>query len=732
MNNSAFMGRSPAEHHLQRLQTLAGELTGATTLEQAAQAVLISGCDALGANAGSVALLNEESSEFVTLCCLGYTADIVQRYRRYPVDTPLPNAEAARNNQSIFLSTVAERNERYPHLAGSTISGGRGALAALPLITAGQAMGAVVWSFPDERSFTEEERTLLVTISYLCALAVERLRREAAQRALREVETRWKALFDYSHDAIGVAAHGKIQYVNQAFATMLGFDAPDQLVGLSTFDVVAHRDRPRLVEIAQRRLEGQEQSDVYQYRAIKRDGTEIDVENRVTFYKQEDGSQMTLVIARDVTARNRSIQGQRLLARAGQALAGSLDVEETLQNIATLIVPDMADWCTIHLADDTGTLRQVALTHVDANKLAAAREVGRRYSPAPHSDRGIYAVLRTGKSEWMNDIPEELLRAVAQDEDHARILLATGMRSYLCVALAARGKRLGTLTFIGAETGHRYGPEDVALAEQLAQRAALAVENARLYQAAQREIEERSKAEQQVNRLNESLEARIEEFARLLEVTRGQRTELEGLNARLRQAMTETHHRVKNNLQVMIALIDVQLGEHGDNVPRSELVRLSSHVRTLAALHDLLTQQAKADATANSVSAREVLEKVAGLNELTATRPIRLLAADIELTTRRATGLALVFNELITNSIKHGQGKIRAEFIISEQGVLQVSDEGKGFPVGFKPDPTRSTGLELVETIVRWDLGGSITYGKGEYGGASVRVTFPLGEWPVP
>ena len=812
------------EEQLKHIQILSVALTGATNREQVARAILATVCEALGANAGSVALFSEDGSEFETALCQGYPPEIVAKYRRYPVGTALPNADVARSGEPIFIETLRERDLRYPHLATGKVAGGRGALAAAPLIAEGRSLGAVLWSFPFDRLFSEAERTFLLTISHLGALAVKTLRsleqwegeaderkaqqgfrdaveaaipagltvidmqgrqtyvtekfcrmvgwtaeelvgcfapypywpweeRESlakaftealagrvpaggfelrlgrkdgerfdarvhpapfcdsqgvqvgwlasvtdvteqvqAQKALRESEARFKALFDVSRDAVGISVRGRILYVNAAYARMMGFETPEEMVGRASLSMVTPDDIPRLAEMARRRAHGEPGTNVYEFRARRKDGTEIAVENRVSSYEHANGDIYTLVISRDVTERNRRIKAQRFLVDAGKVLSSSLDYEATLRNVAQLAVPHLADWCVVHLVDINGEMKQVAISHSDPDKVALAWEVGSRYPPDPNASIGVYAVLRSGKSEYLNDIPEELIRRAAKDEDHLRILLETRMRSYLCVALTAQEKRLGTITFVSAESGHHYGPEDLSLAEELAQRAALAVDNARLYQAEQTA-----------------------------------RREAESAAIHLRQAMTETHHRLKNNLQVIASLIDMRLGEHEKAVPRTELERLSAHVQTLAALHDLLTQQARLDSTAQSVSVRLVLERVVALNETAASpRLIRIKAGDVDLTTRQATGLALVLNELISNSIKHGKGRILAEFTTGNPAVLKVSDEGPGFPVDFRPDPNRSTGLELVDMIVRWDLGGDVEYGCHEEGGALVSVTFPI------
>ena len=202
-----------------------------------------------------------------------------------------------------------------------------------------------------------------------------------------------------------------------------------------------------------------------------------------------------MTLTQDISARKAKETQQRFLKKATDLLASSLDYQTTLQSVAQLVVPHLADWCVVHLLNETGALELVTVAHVDPAKVEVARESSRRYPPRMDEPGGIAAVARTGKSQWLEDIPEEAIRAAAQDEEHYRMLSTSGMKSFLCVPLAARGKPLGTITFIGGESGHRYNAASLPLAEELARYVAIAVDNARLYAAAQKEIEERQRAE---------------------------------------------------------------------------------------------------------------------------------------------------------------------------------------------------------------------------------------------
>ena len=188
-----------------------------------------------------------------------------------------------------------------------------------------------------------------------------------------------------------------------------------------------------------------------------------------------------LGVSRDVTDLKFAEEANQLLADAGETLGSSLDYHATLQNLARLVVPRMADWCAVDLLQD-GKLVRVSVNHPDPRCVALANELFAQYPPRPSSPYGAWHVLATGEAEWSAEINDGMLQAVAQTPEHLRILRELDLRSYICVPLVARGAAIGVLTFVFAESGRRYCDGDVELAKDLARRVAAAVDNAQLYQ----------------------------------------------------------------------------------------------------------------------------------------------------------------------------------------------------------------------------------------------------------
>jgi PAS domain S-box-containing protein len=220
----------------------------------------------------------------------------------------------------------------------------------------------------------------------------------------------------------------------------------------------------------------------------------------------------------------------------------------------------------------------------------------------------------------------------------------------------------------------------------------------------------------------------VDDRTRAEEGLREHQREIEELNRRLRRAMRETHHRVKNNLQLIGAMIDMRVMDGSETLPIQEVRRLGQTVNTLAAVHDVLTEQARKDETAERVSAAAVLEKLVGLlrGSLRGCR-LRTEIEDVSLTARQGTSLAIVVNELVSNAAKHAGADVAVELTRTDgRAALSVCDDGPGFPAGFDPRRDANTGLDLVENLCGWDLGGAVEYANHPEGGACVRVDFPL------
>jgi GAF domain-containing protein len=211
----------------------------------------------------------------------------------------------------------------------------------------------------------------------------------------------------------------------------------------------------------------------------------------------EGRRQMKMTLARQAALaleRTRLYESERaarerfaFIAEASELLSASMEYEETLERLAQLAVPRLADWCSIDMCGEGGTIERLVVAHEDPEKVRWAKELQERYPPDADSPHGVGYVIRTGEPEFLTEIPQELLdKAIGDDEELRRIVNELGLHSTICVPLSARGRVLGALTLIAAESHPPYTQADFALAVELARRAGIIVDNARLFRVAER------------------------------------------------------------------------------------------------------------------------------------------------------------------------------------------------------------------------------------------------------
>jgi PAS domain S-box-containing protein len=207
--------------------------------------------------------------------------------------------------------------------------------------------------------------------------------------------------------------------------------------------------------------------------------------------------QMKITLARQAALaleRTRLYEAERaarerfaFIAEASELLSTSMEYEETLERLAQLAVPRLADWCSIDMVGEDGEIERLVVAHEDPEKVRWANELQERYPPDADAPHGVAYVIRTGEPEFLPEIPAELLEAaIGDDEELRRIVHELGLHSSICVPLSARGRVLGALTLIAAESHPPFTQADFALAIELARRAGIIVDNARLFRVVER------------------------------------------------------------------------------------------------------------------------------------------------------------------------------------------------------------------------------------------------------
>ncbi|HEX2862930.1 MAG TPA: GAF domain-containing protein, partial [Deinococcales bacterium] len=175
---------------------------------------------------------------------------------------------------------------------------------------------------------------------------------------------------------------------------------------------------------------------------------------------------------------------------ASSVLSSSLDYQATLATVADLVVPNLADWCAIHVAGEDGRVHLVALAHVDPDRLELVARLQDRYPYDPNASGGVQEVFRTGEPFILPEITDQMLVDSLPDPDLLQIMRDLRICSFMAVPMTARERVLGVISFYWAESGRQYTSDDLAFAEDLAVRSALAVDNARLYREARQAVED--------------------------------------------------------------------------------------------------------------------------------------------------------------------------------------------------------------------------------------------------
>lgn len=353
--------------------------------------------------------------------------------------------------------------------------------------------------------------------------------------------------------------------------------------------------------------------------------------------------------------RRRAERAERFLARTTATLTESLHYEQTLEQVARLSVPEMADWCIIDVRDAAGELRTVATTHVDPNMAQLARDLRRRYPPEPDAVRGAAAVIRSGRPELVPEIEDSMLAESVRDPEHLRVLRELGLTSYICVPLRARNTTLGALTLASSRSGRHYDTFDLNTAIELAGRAALAMDNARLYREAQMAVHIR----------DEFLSIASHELKSPLTALQLQ---LEGIQNALARAgadegadLGRLARRVSGALrtnQRLIALVENLL----------DVTRLLSGGLSL---------------TLEVLDLGELVADVVHRFEEQAARAgtVLMLTAEREVTGRwDRVRLEQIFSNLLSNALKYGGGKPVDVRVVrhGEHAVVSVTDQGIG------------------------------------------------------
>jgi PAS domain S-box-containing protein len=333
----------------------------------------------------------------------------------------------------------------------------------------------------------------IIGVSKICRDITERKRADHIKEEALAGAHRLATIVESSDDAIVAKdLQGVIQAWNPAAERMFGYSAAEA-IGQS-IRIIIPRDRQDEETAVLDRIRRGERVDHYETIRCRKDGRCLAISLTVSPIRNATGVVIgASKIARDITEQKRAEEEiarehDRIVFLAGvaEALSESLDYEDTLRKIARLAVPTIADWCAVDVLQDNGEIARLAVAHVDPAKMELANELRRRYEDptAPHS---VPHVIRTGVPVMIPEVNDAMIVAAAEgNQERIGLVRSLGLKSYVCVPLVSGGQVGGALTLATAESGRRYTDDDLRFAEDLAARAALAVENARSYEQLQR------------------------------------------------------------------------------------------------------------------------------------------------------------------------------------------------------------------------------------------------------
>ncbi|MEG4067322.1 PAS domain S-box protein [Microcoleus sp. Pol11C2] len=505
-----------------------------------------------------------------------------------------------------------------------------------------------------ERKYAEQEREQL--------LERERISRSQAEAAQRQLAT----IFDTS--PVGLAlldAEQRFIAINEALAEINGLTR-EQHLGYSIPDLFGQSD-PKLVELFHQ-IYTTGNPFISPNFAVNVPGRS---DRRPGYYNvyylpnlnSNNQVEGVLVYVVDVTERVILELAQHFLSEASAVLASSLDYQTTLERVAQLTVPELADWCTVHMIEEDGSIEQIAVAHIDPAKLQWAYEIRDKYPLNPDDPRGAAFTLRTGQPDLLADIPDELLVQAARDSEHLEMLRQVGFSSVMTVPLRTQARILGAISFISAESGRRYTSADLQLAEELARRASLAIDNAQLYRLAQRD---REKAEA-ANRIKDEFLAVLSHELRsplnpILGWTKLLRTgRLDG--TKTQQALETIERNAKLQAQLIEDLLDVSRILQGKMTLNVAPVHLAAMIE----------------------AARETVRLAAEAKHIQIQTTFNPISGTVSGDTNR---LQQVVWNLLSNAVKFTPTGGRVEVQLEQVGMyaqIQVKDTGKGIKRDFLP-----------------------------------------------
>jgi PAS domain S-box-containing protein len=560
------------------------------------------------------------------------------------------------------------------------------------------------------RPFTHDDTYFLRAVANVLGAAAERQRAEEALRVSRD---QIAAILQGIAEGVTVQSpDGRLIFANDAAAHIIGSPSAEALAATPPLEIKRHFEcfdesgEPLPVQRlpGQRALLGEQEPSALVLFKVRRTGEMRWSHLKARPIYDRDGQvQMAVNIFTDVTGLKRAERTQRILAETGRLLTASLDYQELLTSLAHVLVPDLADWCLVDMASDDGRLELAGLAHATAGYDSLVRELRRLYPPEPGTQHPILVAMQTGRPQVATAISDQALAERVRDPQHLALLRALGTGSHVVVPLIARGRTLGAISLVCGHSGRRYDESDLQLAEEVARRAALAIDNARLYTEAQKlnslleaRVHERTQALEaalsDLQAANSELEHEVAERRKAEEALRASRESLRLLSARMESAREDERSRmareIHDELGGSLTGLKMDLSRLQKGAGQLSAEAVVEKTRSMSSMIDGMVQTVRRIAMDLRPGVLDDLGLAAAiewqLDEFEKRTGIacrlRLKAEDVNLEAPTATGIFRTFQEALTNVARHA-GATRVAVSLETQAdylVLRISDNGRG------------------------------------------------------
>lgn len=505
--------------------------------------------------------------------------------------------------------------------------------------------GRDVWTIVNAAPLQDAQGNFAASFAMITDVTERRREHDALERS----EARYRSLAEHTPALITLSnAEGEIMFCNQRLLEYSGLTMEQVFGGawrdlLHPNDMAVHGDEWAREIAARRALEGE-------VRVRRYDGTYRWHFGRLApVFDDQGGVTMWIGAHVDIDDRKRLELTRELLSEVGEALNATLDYEETLASVVRCLVPKFADFAAVYTLAEDGTINRTASSSANAELIT-------QYNINPAGSRGVPRVLRTGQSELYESVDDDLLAEVATSEEHLQALRATGFTSSIIVPVPSRSGLLGAISLSTTTSGRRYGRQELTLSQEIARRAGLAIENARLFQDAQVTLEELRRAnaakDEFLGLVSHELKTPITTIFGNAEVLRrrGGNLDAETLSTALDDMGREAErlHRIVDNLLVLARL------ERGNHIAAEPIL-----LRRVA--ERLIEEHLQ----------RFPMRRI----ELNATAPLTPVAGE-------EIYVEQVLRNLISNAEKYSPWDRRIEIAISRDGnelLCSVLDLGAGF-----------------------------------------------------